>query len=914
MTSCLRDFVIKKFDILAIQKSWKNIHTKIIHHFLKNTFQLVYSDSKKINENVVRVCFFVNKRISIVDLSYSFRSEDLITLQIKLIENFNDEHYIQIHNLYNESNIKSCTSLTELQMSLKKKDKFNNEDFDSFTQHIIVENFNIHHSIWENVQVKADLRASELIAIMNEFQFISNLKSGIFIFVSSRENEIIINLCLTTKELTNRIIICRIRENLNHDFDHLFIETILNVSINTTFSKKKFCWNRLNKVRFEDILNQKFSDISNVANSQFLNDYIMNVCKVIIQVIKIFIFKTAISVRVTSRFDDKCKDARIKINQIKRVLQQSLTENANEEIIEKAQKAWKRVKSNKKRTIKKILRRNHRKAVEKAAENAQKTWKLIKWTKNKEIFFKLNTSSLRRSNNTTALTKTNKAHCLKKFFFSSFTKTNIDDIAEATYSEEFEFSHIINEEIHQTIFNASSNKTLEKDEILNRILKTILSHIVFALNWIFNTNLTLKYCFKHFRESIIISLRKSKKFDYSIFKVYRSIALLNIMNKIMKIIMISKLSYAAEKHEFLSRNQFENRQKVFIEHALHFITKKIHTAWINDEIAIMLLLNVTEVYDNVCHFRLFHNLKKRRIKDNNLKWIISFLSKRYIIFKLVDYITNKIRIKIELSQDFFILFILYLFYNVELLETCIDESFKTATSDFVNDVAIMTINSTETNNLKALRESHEKTIKWAKTHESIFAPAKYQLIHFRKNILVDLELSLRLANHFVNFEKKCKYLRIIMNSRLQWQNHLQYLEKQSTDKLTIFSAFAEFIWDIETEDLRRTYLIIVLSQFIYCASIWYVFTKRHDFKQRKKKTIKFLTDIQTKAAQIIAEAFKFTSDTALKIEFHLLSIRQQLDVFIYDALLRIIISLIYKHIRSQRKFSDRAWMLEATQH
>ena len=382
----------------------------------------------------------------------------------------------------------------------------------------------------------------------------------------------------------------------------------------------------------------------------------------------------------------------------------------------------------------------------------------------------------------------------------------------------------------------------------------------------------------------------------------------------MKIIMISRLSYATEKHELLSKNQFEDKQRVFIEHVLHFITKKIHTIWINDEITIMLFLNVTKVYDNVCHLRLFHNLKKRRIKDNSLKWIISFLSKKYTIFKLVNYITNKIKIKIEFSQNSFISFILYLFYNAKLLETCTDESLKTATSDFVNDVAIMTIDSTKTDILEALRESHEKTIKWAKTHESVFASTKYQLIYFRKNISIDFELSLKLSNHFVNFEKKCKYLRIIINSRLQWQNHLQYLKKQSTSKLTILSVFAEFIWSIETKNLRKTYLIIVFLQFIYCASIWYVFTKEHNFKQKKKKTIKFLTNIQTRAAQIIAEAFKFTSDTALEIEFHLFSIRQQLDVFIYDALLRIIINFIYEHIRSQKKLSDRAWMFEATQH
>ena len=125
----------------------------------------------------------------------------------------------------------------------------------------------------------------------------------------------------------------------------------------------------------------------------------------------------------------------------------------------------------------------------------------------------------------------------------------------------------------------------------------------------------------------------------------------------------------------------------------------------------MLLLNVTEIYDNICHFRLFHNLKKRRIKNNSLKEIISFFSKKYIIFKFVNYITYKIKIKIELSQDSFIFFIFYLFYNVELFKTCTDESFKTATLNFVNDVTIMTIDNTKTDILKALRKSHKKTIK-----------------------------------------------------------------------------------------------------------------------------------------------------------------------------------------------------------
>ena len=157
--------------------------------------------------------------------------------------------------------------------------------------------------------------------------------------------------------------------------------------MNTIFLKEKFCWNRLNKIKFENTFNQKLLNTSNKANMRFLDDYIMNVCKIITQIIQIFILKTTISVKITSRFDDRCKNARIKINQTKKVLQQSLTKETKKEIIEKVQKTWRKVKNkNKNKKIKRALRRNYRKAVEKATENVQKTWKLIKWAKNKEIF------------------------------------------------------------------------------------------------------------------------------------------------------------------------------------------------------------------------------------------------------------------------------------------------------------------------------------------------------------------------------------------------------------------------------------------------------------------------------------------------------------------------------------------------
>jgi hypothetical protein len=118
------------------------------------------------------------------------------------------------------------------------------------------------------------------------------------------------------------------------------------------------------------------------------------------------------------------------------------------------------------------------------------------------------------------------------------------------------------------------------------------------------------------------------------------------------------------------------------------------------------------------------------------------------------------------------------------------------------------------------------------------------------------------------------------------------------------------------EDLRRIYLIIVLSQFIYCVSIWYVLNEEHDFKQKKNATLIFMKSIQIRTTQIISDVFKSIVDAILDVEFYLFSIRQQLNMIIYDAFLRLIISSTYFFIKSLRILFNRSFVfaLNQTQH
>jgi hypothetical protein len=116
------------------------------------------------------------------------------------------------------------------------------------------------------------------------------------------------------------------------------------------------------------------------------------------------------------------------------------------------------------------------------------------------------------------------------------------------------------------------------------------------------------------------------------------------------------------------------------------------------------------------------------------------------------------------------------------------------------------------------------------------------------------------------------------------------------------------------EDLRRIYLIIVLLQFTYCVSIWYVLNEEHDFKQKKNVALIFMKNIQIRVIQIISDAFKFIAEIVLNVELYLSSIRQQLNMIIYDALLRLIINSMYFFIKSLKVLFNRFLALNQTQH
>ena len=183
-------------------------------------------------------------------------------------------------------------------------------------------------------------------------------------------------------------------------------------------------------------------------------------------------------------------------------------------------------------------------------------WCFAKWTRIKsQLFKKLSQFSSLKWSDIDHMTTTfeKKIKILQRKFFSSSFQANVNNIAESFISLTVSFnSRITEDKVKQTIRWVKADKASDTSDISNKALQASFAELISVLTSLFNACIIHKYHSKQFKKTQTIVLCKSKKSDYIDSKMYWFIALLDIMSKALKSIMIKRLSDIVETHHMLS--------------------------------------------------------------------------------------------------------------------------------------------------------------------------------------------------------------------------------------------------------------------------------------------------------------------------------------------------------------------------
>ena len=125
-------------------------------------------------------------------------------------------------------------------------------------------------------------------------------------------------------------------------------------------------------------------------------------------------------------------------------------------------------------------------------------------------------------------------------------------------------------------------------------------------------------------------------------------------------------------------------------------------------------------------------------------------------------------INADILQRFFISLILFLFFNVSLIEKCEALKIKIEVLNFVNNINILTYDRFIEEICKTLSRVHDICAKWACTHDATFASEKYEFMHFiRKSKRIDMMISIQIESSVIKLKSDVQVLEIQLNMKLQ---------------------------------------------------------------------------------------------------------------------------------------------------
>ncbi len=435
-----------------------------------------------------------------------------------------------------------------------------NELLKNDCEQLIVKDFNLHHFHWKRWRCFTHhTTTNTLLNIITNARLKLLLKLNI-ITREAHNQFTMIDLVFSSEKIQFMICKCKIQINLHQKLNHLSIITKLYLQTIFVQLLTWWLWKKMNTEALSAYLRIHLSLKRSLNDKTIMNDRVCKIIRVLQKIIEKSIYLTKSSNQARDFWNQSCFEVVMKSRWLWIIWKMQDTLKAWNEYLKH--------NDHKNKIIRQMKCTHFRSQMHELSEALKSIWRFAKWARiESQLSKKLSQfSSLKRSDidHMTTTFKKKIEILQEKFFFSSF-QANVNDIAESFISLTVSFnSCIIEDEVKQTIRWVKADKASDTSDISNRVLQANLTELISVLTSLFNACITHKYHSKQFKKTQTIVLHKSKKSDYIDSKTYRLIALLDIMSKALKSIMIKRLSDIIEIHYMLSNAQMRARCKRFM--------------------------------------------------------------------------------------------------------------------------------------------------------------------------------------------------------------------------------------------------------------------------------------------------------------------------------------------------------------
>ena len=213
MIFLLAEKSIQDYNIIAIQEPWRNLSAPTTLSSHQSGFYLLYHLGGD-----TCVCFYINDTINPESWEMEFPLPDMCTLKIITYTN-GVSKLIHIHNVYNPSSLSYGLVDSPSTLSVIK------EQLDAEAHHILLRDFNLHHSFWNNpLRSTYHAIADQLLEIIDDKNLSLTLPKGTVTW-KAKDSFSTIDLVFMSEYLVERLKHYKSKPELNQSSDHIPIST-----------------------------------------------------------------------------------------------------------------------------------------------------------------------------------------------------------------------------------------------------------------------------------------------------------------------------------------------------------------------------------------------------------------------------------------------------------------------------------------------------------------------------------------------------------------------------------------------------------------------------------------------------------------------------------------------------------------
>lgn len=425
----------------------------------------------------------------------------------------------------------------------------------------------------------------------------------------------------------------------------------------------------------------------------------------------------------------------------------------------------------------------------------------------------------------------------------------------------FEFSDISVDYVMNELQSLDCSKSIGIDGMHPKLLKCAADIIAEPMTIIFNKSLNSSEIPIEFNTAKIIPIHKGNSKDN--LNNYRPISVLPIPSKILERAVYNQFYKYLDDHFIISNCQSGFRKFYSTATSVCDIHEYLLNNMNDSYYTTAIMLDLKKAFDLISHQLMIKKLCCYGVRGKELLWFKNYLTDRKQCVVINGTTSNYLPVRSGVPQGSILGPLLFCLFINDISNLKLSE--KTKLCLYADDTAIFCKSKSE-NELQCLAQSQFEIIcKWLKLNKLILNVSKTKVMLFgRKCKMKNAKLDLYYDEHKLEKVDTFKYLGVVLDSRLDWSQHLSHITMKISRAIGCIRRIRMFLTH---KNLINLYYAMILPHIDYCCTSWGIYSQTNRSKLQR---------LQNKYIRLIFRVNRHTSVSSYRSDLNVQSIEERI--------------------------------------